>query len=52
MYHCTTVLTVLADQSGSAFTVEAGQPSVWINTIYDLEQGHLRVEGGVAGDHD
>jgi len=37
------------DQSGGVFTVDAGHPSLWINTIYDLEQGHVQYVYFVAG---
>jgi hypothetical protein len=56
------------DRSGAVFTVNAGHPNVWINTIYDLERGkhdkekgaeweaalrtYLHVSGGVSVNHD
>ena len=36
------------DESGAVFTVKAGHPNVWINTIYDLEQGHVQYACFVA----
>lgn len=30
------------DVAGAVFTVEAGHSNVWINTIYDLEQGRVQ----------
>lgn len=30
------------DQAGAVFTIDAGHSNVWINTIYDLDQGHIQ----------
>lgn len=30
------------DQAGAVFTLVGGHSSVWINTIYDLEHGHVQ----------
>ncbi len=30
------------DEAGAVFTLKARHSSVWINTVYDLEQGHVQ----------